>query len=72
MVYIIGIAMNTIAEATRWTKVVKRVSTTLGFRGDMLNRHCINRELLVAVNTVAPVGLENPKPTVEFLFFLLC
>jgi hypothetical protein len=72
MVYIVGVAMNTIAEATRWTKVVKRVSTTLRFRSDMLNSHCINRELLVAVNTVAPIGLDNPKPAVELLLFLLC
>jgi len=72
MVFIVRVAMNTIAEATRWTKVVKSVSTTLRLRGDMLNRHCINCECLVAVNTVAPVCLENPKPAVELLLFLLC
>lgn len=59
--------MNTVAEGTCWTKVVKCISTTPGLRGDMLNRHGIQGERLVAVDTVASVGLENPTLAVELM-----
>ena len=67
MIDIVRVAMDAIAEATRRTKVVKRITTALSTGYDMLNRHGVNREKLFAVDAVAAICLENTALSVELI-----
>lgn len=58
--------MDTVAEVTCGTKVVKCILTTFSPWSDMFNSHRLKHQGLLAVNTVATVGLENTTLAVEF------
>ena len=66
MIYIVGIAMNTITEATSGSKVLKLIISTLSPGLDMLNRHSLKSQFLFTIDAVASVGLKNSTLAIEF------